>query len=366
MAGPAVAPHSEGQFEIPARNWSDGDVVHLKFQRADGLVVDESALAVSPILPALPTPQGPAPQITEDTNAITVAGKDFSLVFSKQTGLITSGIFQGAEIIESGPYLHIVATDEGKSTVDLPPWSLKQITTARVDNEAVVSIAGNYGATAVNFELRIDGTGLITTKYKVGAFPFTAPEAHPRPWDNSHFGGFSEVGISFVLTNGIDQPAWNRKALWSFYPADHIGRSIGIAQRAVANGSWGQGGGGGGRGGRGGFGGGGALAAGGGDASNDFRAMKEYIYSANALVGGTDLGLQALSDAHDAVRMDVSAIQQNGGVSMIINNEWNYPQLGNSNFMKPPITVAEGYENTVRLRFVKTIRQHSSNQLIAQ
>jgi hypothetical protein len=348
MAGPAVAPHSEGSLQIPARNWHDGDVVSLKFQRADGLVVEESALPVSPVLPALPKPQGPVPQITEDTNAITVAGKNFSIVFSRQTGLITSGIFQGAEIIESGPHLHIVATDQGKSTVDLPPWSLKQITTSREDNEAVVRIAGNYGATEVSFELRIDGTGLITTKYTLGAFPFTPPEAHPKPWDNSHFGGFSEVGISFVLTNGIDRLSWNRKSLWSFYPADHVGRSVGLAQRAVANGSWAQGGGGGGRGGRGGFGGGSAD-----NASNDFRAMKEYIYSAVALVGGTDLGLQALSDARDAVRMDVSTTQRDGGVSMIINNEWNYPQLGNSNFMKPPITVSEGYANTVRVRFVR-------------
>jgi hypothetical protein len=38
---------------------------------------------------------------------------------------------------------------------------------------------------------------------------------------------------------------------------------------------------------------------------------------------------------------------------MIVNNEWNYPQLGNSNFMKPPITVGEGYTNTVRVRFVR-------------
>ncbi len=350
IAGPTVAPHKDGQFEIPARDWKDGDVVSLKFQRADGLVVQESALAVSPVLPVLPSPQGPAPQITEDTNAFTVAGKDFSLAFSKQTGLITRGIFQGAEIIESGPYLHIVATDQGKSTVDLPSWKLKQISTSHDANQAVVSIAGNYGATEVSFELRIDGAGLIVTKYKLGAFPFTPPATHPHPWNDSHYGGFSEVGISFVLTNGVDRLAWNRKALWSFYPADHIGRSIGLAQRAVANGSWGQGGGGGGRGGRGG---GGAPAASGANASNDFRAMKENFYSAIALVGGTDLGLEALSDAHDAVRMDVSTSQQNGGVSMVVNNEWNYPQLGNSNFMKPPVKVGEGYENMVRVRFAR-------------
>jgi hypothetical protein len=131
-----------------------------------------------------------------------------------------------------------------------------------------------------------------------------------------------------------------------FIGFNHIGRAIGLAQRTVANGSWAQGGGSG-RGGR------GAAAADGAAASNDFRAMKENIYSAAALVSGTDLGLEALSDGRDAVRMDVSNVQKDGGVSMIVNNEWNYPQLGNSNYMKPPITVGEGYENTVRVRFAR-------------
>jgi hypothetical protein len=65
------------------------------------------------------------------------------------------------------------------------------------------------------------------------------------------------------------------------------------------------------------------------------------------------LGLQALSDARDAVRMDTSGIEKDDGISMIVNNEWNYPQLGNSNFMKPPIKVTESYTNTVRVRFTR-------------
>ena len=349
LAGPVIAPHSAGQFEIPPRAWRDGEVVGLKFQRADGLVVQESALPVSPTLPGLPNPQGPLPQITQDTSRITVAGADFALEFSRQTGLITHGIFHNTPIIQSGPYLHIVATDQGKSTVDLPPWSLQQITAAQEGNEAVVSITGNYGPAAVDFELRVDGTGLITTKYHLGAFPFTPPTAHPRPWNNSHFGGFSEVGVSFLLTNGVDRLAWRRKGLWSVYPEDHIGRNAGLAQRSAGGGSWGQGSGGGGRGGF-----GGPPGGGGGEprVDNDFRAMKEYIYSAIALVGGTDLGLQALSDAHDAVRLEVIPGDW-GGVSMNVNNEWNYPQLGNSNFMKPPVKVGEGYANTVRVRFAR-------------
>jgi hypothetical protein len=189
---------------------------------------------------------------------------------------------------------------------------------------------------------------MITTKYKLVAFPFTPPEPHPTPWNDSHFGGFSEVGISFVLADGIDRLAWDRKALWSAYPADHIGRSVGLAQLTQSNSSWAQSSGNGGRGGPGGV----ATASSVTSASNDFRAMKENIYSAVALKARTDLGLQAVSDARDAVRMDTTNNANGGGISMIVNNEWNYPQLGNSNYMKPPIKVGEGYSNTVRVRFV--------------
>jgi len=321
IPGPNVAPHVAGHLQIPARNWRNGDVVNLKFLRSDGLVVDESALPVAPTLPKLPTPQGPPPQITDGPDTITVAGADFCLVFSQQTGMITRGTYQGSDIIEDGPYLHILATDKGKSTVDLPGWTLGHISVTNDGCEAVVRLSGHYGPAGVDFELRIDGTGLITTKYHLGAFPFTPPEAHPRPWNDSHFGGFSEVGVSFGLTNGVDRLAWRRKGLWSVYPGDHIGRNAGLASRAGAQ--------------------------------DEFRAMKEYIYQAEALVGGSDLGLQALSDAHDGVRLEIVPTEKGGGVIMIVNNEWNYPQLGNSNFMKPPITVGEGYANTVRVRFAR-------------
>jgi hypothetical protein len=349
MPGPSVAPHSQGSLEIPGRAWRDGDVVRLTFELASGRTVQESALQVSPMLPSVPAPLGPAPQISEGPLAITVTGKDFRIVFSRETGLITSGTFQGTEIIRGGPYLHLVATDQGKSVLDLPPWMLKQMTTSRDAKEAVIHIVGNYGPAEVEVELRIDGAGLITTKYKLGAFPFAPPAAHPRPWNGSHYGGFSEVGVSFALAPSIDRLVWNRKALWSFYPDNHIGRSEGVSDRSSSDASWAQSSSNSGP--PSGFAGGppgGAGTAAAPAVSNDFRAMKEYIYSAVALVGGTDLGLEAVSNGHDAVRMDASTP---AGISMIVNNEWNYPQLGNSNYMKPPIMVSAGYTNIVRVRF---------------
>jgi hypothetical protein len=143
--------------------------------------------------------------------------------------------------------------------------------------------------------------------------------------------------------------AWHRNGLWSAYPADHIGRNIGVANRQPKESetrSWAETEGDG----SGGF---GArnpnLVVSPGIGANDFRSMKEYIYGATAIVSGKKVGLQAFSDAKDAVRLEVVEPGPTNAVRMIINNEWNYPQLGNGNYMKPPIIIGTGYTNTVRL-----------------
>ena len=66
------------------------------------------------------------------------------------------------------------------------------------------------------------------------------------------------------------------------------------------------------------------------------------------LLAGKASGIQALSEERDAVRLE--AARADGPVTLIINNEWNYPTLGIGNYMKPPIRCTDGYTNTVYLR----------------
>src|SRR5208282_5296082 len=87
---------------------------------------------------------------------------------------------------------------------------------------AVIKIAGAYmqrrgggGDLGAEFEIRIDGHGLIATQYTV----------------RSQQKGMSEMGIAFILSNSISKLTWDGKALWSAYPPDHIGRPQGSAMR---------------------------------------------------------------------------------------------------------------------------------------
>ena len=294
-----LEPHQSGTLSVPVGDWKDGDVLNLKFYRLGDLLVDEFNLPLNPRPHTLAPPEGPAPAVQEAQDRIVVSGQDFSVVFSRQTGLIMSGSYQGTEIVKSGPCLHL----EG---VTLADWALKQVSARREAAEAVVDIAGTYGPVQVSFEVRIDGKGLMTTRYKLDSLPIAPPL--PKAWVtlSSDLGGYREVGVSFVLTGAVDRLAWQRQGLWSAYPEDHIGRNSGVAYRDGKGAGarygippawpWG------------------ADEKNdvlygrydlGGRGSNDFRSMKENIWFASAIVGGTEKRLRAESEAKDSVRIQV-------------------------------------------------------------
>lgn len=380
VPGPNVAPRGEGRLFIPGRNWQKGDLLDIVVRHnRDGRVIDQYRLPVDPPAPASPTPAGAVPDIAETAESIQVEGSDFSVTFSKQNGLISSGVYKGTTLIQSGPFLNIIGAQ-------LDSWSLADITVNADGNEAVIRISGSYRAlpeeprrspwseaeeaepakdavkVPVAFSVRIDGTGLLTTNYTIVDFPLEAPETQVVPWNLTNAGGYSEVGVSYLLTDSIDYLEWDREGLWSVYPEDHIGRTSGVAPRTTNN----------------------RMTVGvepswpwsldetdfnlfgaddrGGRGTNDFRSMKENIHHASAIASSAGASVRAESAAEEAVRLEVlnreSIAEQlpvrgasaEPGVMLHIINEWNYRHLGLGNYMKPPIFIGPGYSNTVFMR----------------
>ncbi|MCL6544316.1 MAG: hypothetical protein K6T61_03745 [Bryobacteraceae bacterium] len=348
MKGPDVEPHRMGLLRLPARLWKDGEVLNLKFFRMGDLLVDEYNLPINPPPPPdPPVPQGPAPEIREQADRIVVQGRGFELSFSRETGLMTSGVYQGTRMIESGPYLNLVGQPLG-------PWVLKSMRAALEGPEAVVYLTGSYGAVEVRFQVRVDGSGLITTRYTLDAIPPLTRQVIDEGYRRD-VGGYWETGVAYVLTSEVDRLAWRRKGLWSAYPEDHIGRNAGVARREGRGGqqrygekpSW-------------------PWAEdekefilfgrndAGGRGTMDFRSTKENIFWASAILRGSEKRLQAVSDGKDAVRMEVEpAAEGRGRVRFIINNEYNVPNLAWGNWVKDPIVLKPGYTNQVRMRFTE-------------
>jgi hypothetical protein len=338
----SLPPHQSGTFEIPARAWRNGEVLNLKFYRPGAILVDEFNLALGKPTPVFPgdvaaglprnvPSEGPAPVVTSDANTIRVAGADFALTFSRKTGLITEGIFRGRRILEGGPYLNL-------GGAVLPDWWLTKLSYKLSNNAAVVTISGRYlavrgggeGAIA-EFQLSIDGAGLIVTQYTASDLPEDA----------------SEVGVSFELSNDVDRLTWQKNSLWSAYPADHIGRPRGVAMkvsdatesyRAQPSQPWAEdstdfflfG-----------------SKDVGGHGTNDFRSLKANVFYASCVLTGTNLRLRAESDGTMAVRAQVGS---GGKVAFSMDNLWGYPDLGWGT-LAGPLRIPKSYTNSVRMRF---------------
>jgi hypothetical protein len=298
VPGPDVPPHGEGQVELPARAWSDGEVLNLRFYRMGDLLVDEFNLPIGGMEVQFPGPQGPAPSVSQDEDCITVSGPEFELVFSQETGLIARGTYKGSELVVGGPELQLTG-------IELAPWSLREIRTDVVGSEAVVHISGSYGPIAIRFEVRIDGRALITTTYTLEDLPVRPPRRR-RLRVGIDVGGYREVGVAYTLCNAVDRLTWERKGLWSAYPEDHIGRTAGTAYRVRSDGDEGYG-----------------VSPSwpwgadmrnyslygkydvGGRGTKDFRSMKHNIWSARAGISGSDSSVRVESDGTDAVRLQL-------------------------------------------------------------
>lgn len=375
----SLAPRQTGKLVLPARAWTNGEIVHLSVRDGSGMLVDRYELTLCEREPVyeFPPVSGPAPEIKDEHDAITVKGAEFELVFCKSDGMIAQGKYQGENLIKGGPYLnlygayykasHFQYDRKGEFGLAFSGWKLERIQAEIQSREAVIRIVGSYPGgehtdawgyrfgyedIQVSFEVRIDGNGLITTSYTV----------HNPP---KHV--LTEIGVAFILSDDIDRIQWIREGQYGAYPDNHIGRAKGTALRHRGYGceayrakpvwDW-------------------AYDEAdyiqfghhdrGGHGTNDFRSSKENIWYASVLARGTDLGIRAESDGHSvSVRAGMAQDEDEGlpyGIKFTMNNALYYDLDNGSNPLKtgdgylgnytyPEIRLEPGYTDKVRMRF---------------
>ena len=323
MAGPNLAPHATGTLSIPTGTFALGDKLHLKFITPDSVTVDEFDLTFGQPI-TFPAPGGSAPAVTETAASYTVQGTNFSVTFSKTTGLITNATAGGIALLTNGPFLNLAPVGSGT-------WTLTSINVTRGTTWTTAVIAGAYGALRCTFTIKIDGNGLMRTVYST----------------TGAVAGNTEVGITFEVPTATDTIAWQRRALWDWYPADHIGRVAGNASRLHDRAQnqqyrvapqwpysrdikdyfiY-------------------SSADPGNRCTNDFRSTKENIYSAWALVTGSAWGIRVESDGNDALRMEEGSASSSGMVddrSARVTYTGTWTQYGDAGDWAG----AESYNNT--------------------
>ncbi len=275
-----IPPWEEGILHIPAHQGAYGELLNLQFTK-DDILIDEFNLMIGKTMQkAAPQPTATPPKLIQKSSELIVTGPDFAIHFDNRSGKITKGIYQGKTLITGGPDLVL-------TPVLLEGWSLSNLEANIEENYALIRIAGQYGELDINYILQISSNGIITTNYT-----FSPPPEI-----------IQEVGIRYDLVDAIDRLSWNRNAQWTAYPADHIGRPNGLAQRfnpappkkyrerpnwpwamdtknAVLYGMHDK-----------------------GRATNDFRSMKTQIYYASIYEDTTGLGVAIDASGDQAVRM---------------------------------------------------------------
>jgi hypothetical protein len=318
LIGVDVPPHHSGQFTIPAQNWRKDDLLDIQFLSSSGSPIDHFKLLLQPRRRAARQKPTNRLSVEQSVDKVLIKAPNLAITVNRATGLIANATCGEQLILEGGPYLCL---EDGI----LDQWLLKSCEITEHEDAVVVCSSGEYGSvqsTKFDFVMTIDAGGLITTRYSIPALS----------------GKHARVGIAYLLPNSVSTLAWDRQALWSVYPDNHIGRPKGVAPRTATHAarlryreepSWPW-----------------QLDMSdpflfGKDSSplsatNDFRSLKQNVWSASCILADGKTRARVEASGEVAVCASPLADQR---IHLSIFNFWSYPDIvwGNyTGFMEPP------------------------------
>ena len=283
-------------------------------------LVDEYGIQLGEKVVALPVCQKGNLQVAEAKNRITLSGKSFEVEVNKKSGLLENLKVAGELMVVSGPHLNLKLP--GKmvqySTVEMDDyaedWRLKDFKFKLTDGIATIRTSGTYGEIGARFTIQIDENGVLRVDYQI----------ENAPSDKN----IQESGIKFLTTDNFATLAWDRKAYFTAYPENDLGRPRGevslrekpnVTYRAEPTHDWEM------------------------DTkgfyyfglepvlpyTNIVRSMKENIYSYR-LKTDANAVLEVISAGTQACRFDKIEDQN----VLLINDQWDYNSLKWGNYMK--------------------------------
>jgi beta-galactosidase len=230
-----AAPGTTGTLEIPlAGKHLEGKLLAIRAVSPRGFVEDSwhVALGVDPRIAPPVASRKPAAILTETQgDDIVVHGDGFAVTVNRKTGTLKATGKSGRVSLLSGPELLLLPMngDECGGTqmsgmekeVSLfsdtcHNWKLSSGDASEKDGQVEIRVEGGYAEAAGAYTLRVGKDGLLTMHYT-----FTVTDkgrCDPR-----------QIGVVFDLPAACQTLSWRRKAFWSSYPDDHIGRPQGTA-----------------------------------------------------------------------------------------------------------------------------------------
>ena len=230
-ASTQAPPRSTGELTIrPKRADLAGRQLSLRFHSPRGFLVDAYHLPIGKPLPlAEARPKiGTAGKLdlrtTEET--ITVTGKRSRWILDRKTGMVRQVQLDRRIVLVGGPVLMVLPLKNGKCaqthSARIPPfnetcgqWQAATVQAEQTDDGVRIRVEGTYEEATGSYVLRISHAEQLTVEYHF----LCQRKINPR-----------QIGIVFDLPKTFDTLSWRRRAQWSVYPPDHIGRPAGQAK----------------------------------------------------------------------------------------------------------------------------------------
>ena len=227
----AIAPGGKGKLLVPLAGNVDGKTLELKAFSPLGFMVDAWRFTIGTAKPALLPVKNDKVTLAQTAETIIVQCGAARWVLDAKTGLIQQAAAGGKPVAVGGPTLLLLplVKDHQKGIqlvkMEYPPvktacrdWHASKVEAREMADGAEIEISGEYAEAQGRFLLKFTGDGRLTVDY---AFKLKSPL---ESW---------QLGVVFNLPPSCDTLSWKRKAQWSYYSDDHIGRAEGVAKAST-------------------------------------------------------------------------------------------------------------------------------------
>lgn len=225
-----IAARSKGTILIDHKMQSD--TLEIKFEDKRGFTISEWRIPrPSPKYnenTILTTIDSVSLQMEQISTTITTGGIKYN--FSHETGMPII-IKNGDTIINSKTNIYLIPMQKENEAIDYIPqntnkettyfisdplvnWKKDSISITKERGEVTINLSGKYnGNIPVRFRYIIDKSSKLKVYYIVNLASVKEK--------------LRQIGIGFDVDNKYQKLVWEKDALWSIYPSDHIGRPLG-------------------------------------------------------------------------------------------------------------------------------------------
>lgn len=207
-----------------------GDTLSLEFRDKRGFTVFACNLPRNHssyrLLPSMQS--GKSVEVSREKHASVISAGQIRYIYPDSTGMpvaLNNGdtilhevCLYVIPLLASNEAIDYIPQENSKKKVcfasdPLTDWKKDSLVMTQTDSLVIIDVWGRFSDVPAHFTYTINGEGRFKVDYSVNLK--TIKEE------------FRQIGIGFNLPRQYNSLSWQRNALWSVYPADHIGRPVG-------------------------------------------------------------------------------------------------------------------------------------------